>query len=333
MVSAALSAAVSVGLSVVVVASIAAPAVSSPGDQPPPAEAAPLRVAVTVPPQAWLVERLGGKDVEVVTVIGPGFSHETYQPSDREASAVLSCALYVRTGLSVENGPWFRAIERSPNVRIIDGRAGIAQRTLETPSELEEHGPPGSAGEHGTRDHDHPPAPGHAVGDHSACDHGGPDPHIWLSPVLLKQQAATIAHALSAARPDLANDVADRLRRVERELDALDTELRARLAPYAGRSILVFHPAWGYFTDAYGLKQIAIESEGRLPSDREVTTLQETARALGIRTLFVEPQIGGKAAQSLAKAIGAKVVVLDPMARDVPTNLRLVAEKIAESLQ
>jgi zinc transport system substrate-binding protein len=118
---------------------------------------------------------------------------------------------------------------------------------------------------------------------------------------------------------------------VTRELALLDRELAAILAPHRGRSFFVFHPTWGYFAHDYGLRQVAIEQEGNPPTDRELTRLQERARAARIRTLFVQPQIAGRGAEAVAAAVGATVVRLDPLAVDVPANLRSVARRLAES--
>lgn len=112
---------------------------------------------------------------------------------------------------------------------------------------------------------------------------------------------------------------------------ALDSELTTTLEPIAGSAFFVFHPAWGYFADAYGLEQVAIESEGKEPSEAELTRLARLARQRGIRTVFVQPQISGSAARAVAHAVGAELEVLDPLERDVAANLRRVATRLVAS--
>lgn len=156
---------------------------------------------------------------------------------------------------------------------------------------------------------------------------------MWLSPPLLKRQAETIASALAEARPDLAPAIGERLAALTNELDSLHAELSTRLAPLKGRTIMVFHPSWGYFTDAYGLRQLAIEHEGQPPSDAEITRLRQVARECDVRLVAVEPQIDSRAARAIARSLGARVVSFDPIAADVPANLRHVADVLLESMQ
>ena len=263
----------------------------------------PLRVAVTVPPQAWLVERIGGEAVEVLVMVGAGESPATFQPSDAQVTALSRVALYFRIGVPAERGPWFQALRANDEHRIVDLRDGLAMRPMSR---------------HGHRHGDHGPDRAH--------DSGGLDPHVWLSPRRLLMMAEKVVRELAAADPDRRPVYEAAGARLVAELEALDTELQNRLVPLAGTSFIVFHPAWGYFADDYGLRQIAIEIEGKEPSEIEMTRLAREARELGARAIFVQPQITGRSARSIAAAVGAKVVTIDPLAEDVVENLRQVAE-------
>ena len=101
--------------------------------------------------------------------------------------------------------------------------------------------------------------------------------------------------------------------------------------PLRSRRFMVFHPAWGYFADTYGLTQIAIEQEGKEPGARALTALIEQARAKQVRVIFVQPQFNRKTAQRLAAAIGGRVEPIDPLAENYIDNLRRVARLIAEA--
>lgn len=274
------------------------------------AASTPVRVAVTIPPQAWLVEAVGGERVEVATLVGPGESAETYQPTDAEVSRALGAGLYFRIGAPAERGGWFRALERSGSVRIVDLRDGVEPLPA------------------GAEAHAHAHAHGHGGLD---GDGEGGDPHVWLSPRRLATQARTIAAALASADPAGAPAYASGLRRVEADLAELDRDLSARLAPFAGRELFVFHPSWEYFAADYGLRQVAIEREGKEPTDAELTRVLASALELRPRTIFVQPQIPGRSAEAVARAVGARVETLDPLAADVPANLRGVAERLVRS--
>ena len=158
------------------------------------------------------------------------------------------------------------------------------------------------------------------------------DPHIWLSPGCVRVIAPKIAAALSDLLPARRPEIERSLRELLVDVDALDTEIHALLDPYAGGRILVFHPAWSYFTKEYGLEQIAIESEHKEPSPHELADLIDEARGAGFQVIFVQPQLSRRSAELVASELNAEVVVLDPLARDWLSNMRYVAETIEEGL-
>ena len=158
------------------------------------------------------------------------------------------------------------------------------------------------------------------------------DPHIWLSPGCVRAIAPKIAGALSDLLPERRVDLERKLEELLMDVDELDAEIHALLDPYAGRQILVFHPAWSYFTREYGLQQVAIESEHKEPSPHELTRLIDEARRSGFQVVFVQPQLSRRSAELVASELNAEVVVLDPLARDWLSNMRHVAETIEECL-
>jgi zinc transport system substrate-binding protein len=283
-------------------------------------------VAVSIQPQIWLVERIAGELVEVVALLSPGDSPATYQPTDTQISRVLQASVYFRIGVPFEEGEWFRAITSSGRIRIADIREGIELRVMEAGHDHEEDPAAPSpeqpvGGVEPEHEHEH---------DHSA---GGLDPHIWLSPRLLKIQAANIERVLTELYPGQGDTFRANRIALDAELEALDAELREQLAPVRGRAIFLFHPSWGYFADDYGLHQVPIEIDGKEPSDAELTRFQTTARNEGVRVIFIQPQITSRTAEILAEALGAEVGILDPLARDVAANLRAAAALLAGALR
>ncbi|MCL4236437.1 MAG: zinc ABC transporter substrate-binding protein, partial [Deltaproteobacteria bacterium] len=158
------------------------------------------------------------------------------------------------------------------------------------------------------------------------------DAHIWMDPRRMKVVAANMAAAMSDADPDGAKTYASGLAALHRELEDLDASIRARLAPHTGKRIYVFHAAYGYFCDAYGLHQVALEEDGKEPSPRRLAELVDRAKADGVTTVFSEPQSSEKSARALAASIGAKVVTLDPLGEDYSANMKRIAEAIAAAL-
>ncbi len=269
-----------------------------------------LTVAVSIPPQAWLVEQIGGEFVNIITMIQPGESPVTYQPTDIQISRVMRASAYIRIGVPFENGPWYRSLTRGGDFQVIDAREGITLRSMQ---------------------HHH----------HENCSssedpfhtHHDRDPHIWLSPKLLKVQAETVTQVLCDLAPLHTESFRNNQAQLTKRIDETDAAITAILTPLTKRTFFVFHPAWGYFADAYDLEQIAIEIQGKQPTDHELTQLQQRAEELGIQVIFVQPQISSKAADAVAMAIGGRVENLDPLVPDVLENLISVAKKIADSYE
>ncbi len=99
-----------------------------------------------------------------------------------------------------------------------------------------------------------------------------------------------------------------------------------------GLRFMVFHPSWGYFAHAYGLKQVPIEIEGKDPKPAELQELIEHARNEGVKVIFAQPQFSDKSARLVAKEIGGQVVFADPLAEDWMSNLMAVANKFKAAL-
>ncbi len=176
-------------------------------------------------------------------------------------------------------------------------------------------------------------APGLPVVDASAgLESREGDPHVWVAPRHVERLAIQVESALEKILPEHRDTLQANLAAFRTEIDVLDQEIRATLADKRGREFLVFHPAWGYFANAYGLEQLAIEHENKEPDPRELEALIEQARADGIQVVFVQPQFDPAAARTVANEIGARVEPLDALAYDWAANLRRAARALDEGL-
>ncbi len=269
----------------------------------------PLHVFVSVPPHAYLVERIGGDEVKVEELVPAGQDPHTFEPTPSQVVALARARLFFQVGMPFERRLVARIAASHAGLEVVDTRAGI--ELLEGVCTICAEGQP-----HGTPHH----------------HHGEPDPHIWLSPPLLKAQATTIADALCRVDPDRAASYRRNLAALIEELDDLDGRIGAELEPYRGRAFYVFHPAFGYFAAAYGLRQEAVEVEGKNPTPRQLRELIRRAQADGVEVLFVQPQFDTSAAEVVAEAIGGRVEKLDDLAPDLTANLERIAERIASSM-
>jgi zinc transport system substrate-binding protein len=156
---------------------------------------------------------------------------------------------------------------------------------------------------------------------------------VWLSPPLVKIQARAILEALVAVDPDHRDVYETNWRGFVARLEALDRRLRQTFAGRRGMRFMVFHPAWGYFADAYGLQQVPIELEGKAPKPARLRELVEIARRHDIRVIFVQPQFSRRSAELVAREIGARVVTADPLPADWFANMIAVAARFESALR
>ncbi|MFM1843412.1 MAG: Zinc transporter, periplasmic-binding protein ZnuA [Cyanobacteriota bacterium] len=286
-----------------------------------------LDVTVTIPPQQYFVEKIGGDRLNV-NVFVPGTSDpHTYEPKPQQLQALSETEAYILVGLGFEN-PWLdRLKSANADMVLIDSSQGIDPLLMDT----HDHGDHG----HGHGDHGH--------GDHSHADdsktQSSPgadkqpsttDPHIWLSPTLVKQQATTIAASLSQLDPPNAEYYQANLKKFLTEIDQLDDQIQQNLTSVNPRKFIVFHPSWGYFAKDYNLEQIPIEVEGQEPSAKELGQLVDLAKNNRLQVIFSEPQFSPKNAEAIATEIQGRIETINPLAANWSENLINVSQKIRE---
>lgn len=301
-------------------------------------------VYVPVLPYEWLFERIGGEWIEVRSIVGEGDDCHDYSPSPRQLTRLAGANLIFSGDLGFE-GNFFvkmgdgisapKEISLLEGLDLLEGSCGICEH--EGHGEEEGHGEHHEHSDHA--EHAEKAAPkedGHEEGhghdddhEHAHHDHDHAelkDPHVWLSPKLLAQQATRIAGILKEHTVDEANPAIDEnLAALLTDLNAVDAELKEALAPIEGETFYVYHGAFAYFADAYGLEQKAIETTGRRPSPRQLGQIAEQAKKDEVKLIFVQPQFDQSSANSLAKTIGGDVAELDPLEKDVLSNLRTIA--------
>jgi len=271
-----------------------------------------VKVVVSIVPAAYFVERVGRPYVEVSVLVGQGQEPHTFEPTPRLMAKLADARLIFKMGFPFEQTLIKKIASTSKKAQVVDLQQGIKLRPV---TEEEEHG-------HGDADKN----------EHSH-EAGEMDQHTWLDPRLAKIQARTIADALIQTDPGHKDHYEKNLKEFQADLDAVHEQLTKALAPVRGKSFFVFHPAYGYFGDAYGLKQIAVQLGGKEPTAKQLARLMELAKAENVRVIFVQPQFSQKGAEVLARAIGAAVVPLDDLAPDYLKNLQEMAAKLDSALR
>ena len=256
-----------------------------------------IKVFVSILPQAYFVERVGGDRVDISVMVGPGQSPVTYEPRPRQMVELGKAKLFFRIGVPFED-VWMDRISRAhPEIKMIDTRRGVQLIPMKTHHRHEDT-------------------------QHAEGRRGRKDPHIWLSLKLVKIQAKNICDALISV-----DDVCGEYYR--ENLKAFNDDLKG----LGARKFMVFHPAWGYFARDYGLDQIPVEIGGKDPGAKELANLIEEAKNDGIKIIFVQKQFSEKSAEAIAAAIKGRIIQIDPLARDYLNNIKMIADTFCRVIQ
>jgi len=278
------------------------------------AEAAITRVFVSIAPQKYFVQKIGGDLVRVAVLVPAGSDPHTYEPKPKQMAELSKCVVYFAIGIDFEKAWLPRISGTNPTMRIVHTDAGIKKITM--------------TGHH----HDTASTHGHsgtALSGHEKF----PDTHIWLSPSLVKIQAGHILRALIDIDPQNRLQYKTNYTAFLKEIDTLDAEMKNLFAHRKGNRFMAFHPSWGYFARDYGLEQISIEIEGKEPKPMQLKIIIENARKEGIRVVFVQPQFSERSAVMISREIKGKVVYVDPLAENWAENLREIVREFVAAVR
>lgn len=247
-------------------------------------------VVATIFPLADLVRHIGGEEIQAVTLLPAGASPHTFEPTPREMKAVSQASLFVSVGAGLD--VWGQQLLNATG-------AGVAEVVITDGLELL----PISAHDHHHDDEGH------------GKDLAG-DPHVWLDPVLVRDEIAPrLADEMSRLWPQWADVFHENLTELQAELARLDEELRGLAVSSAPPKFISFHSAWGYLAHRYGWEQVAsvLEYPGQEPSARWLKELTDLAVQEGVKFIIIEPQFNAQPANLLAQEIGGQVLMMDPL--------------------
>lgn len=267
----------------------------------------PLNVSVSIVPQKYFVERIGGDYVFVNVMVEPGASPATYEPKPEQLTALSKSVVYFSIGVPFEEAWIGRIASANEEILIIDTTDGIVRVPIDAHYKVE-------------------------LGGNPESDAEGRDPHIWLSPVLVKTQVQTIYNTLAELDPSNEVEYKANLENFLADIDLLEADITDTLEGIKCHKFMVFHPAWGYFGDDFELEMIPIEIGGQEPSAAELTNLINEAKDYDIQVIFAQPEFSTKDAETIAAEIGGEVLLISPLAPDWLENLYTVANTFAEIL-
>lgn len=257
-----------------------------------PLRAEPLRVLVSIPPQKYLVQRIGGERVEVRTMLQPGHAPETFEPSPRQIALLSGASLYFRAGVPFERS-WIEPLAAgNPALEIIDCCGELALQSRQD----------GNA---------------------------GGDPHVWVHPLNALQMAELMSRTLIRIDPANGGDYTANLEALRADLVRLHADIQGALHGRRTRYFIISHGSLGPFADAYGLVQIALEAGGHSAGPRQLAGIVRLARTEGIGTILVQKQFSLAPARTLAAELDAQLIEVDPLADDYIAGMRAIAAAVA----
>jgi zinc transport system substrate-binding protein len=265
------------------------------------------KVFVSILPQKFFVDKIGGDCVDVSVMVLPGSSPHSYEPRPSQMKELSKAGAYFSIGVEFETAwlPKFANMYKTMTIVRTDGSIEKLPTDSTEAAEM-------------LKTHDHGP---------------GLDPHIWLSPQLVKVQAESIYDALVKMDPEHEPVYTANFTALTGEISAVhDTICRLLMCDSPGKprkTFMVFHPSWAYFAREFGLRQLAIEIEGKEPGPRQLETVFNLARENDIRCIFVQPQFSRQSALAIARQLKARVLVADDLAYDWSGNIISVAKAIA----
>lgn len=255
---------------------------------------AAVEVVTTIFPLADIVNNLGAGRVKVMALLPPGASPHTFEPTVEQAKAVAKADLFIYVGGGLDD--WVIGLAEAENIPTLEIIEHLGEWVLEyNPVSLVEEA-------------DHNQSPDQ--------HHGHLDPHVWMDPILIKDFIAPlISEKLEAVDPASAAHFQSSLERFQLELEELHQEILTAVGKFTKKKFISYHSAWRYFARRYGLEEVAsIEAfPGKEPSAKWLAQLVDLAEDHEIDVLFVEPQLSKKTTEIIAREIGGKVLILDPL--------------------
>lgn len=251
---------------------------------------------VTIAPLKPIVESILGDDFEVVVLVPPGASPETFEPTPKQLQKVESARFVFGTGLLAFEQELLNRVAR--NEQIINLSQGI-----ETVSGCCSH-------------------------SHHHHSHGA-DPHVWCSPKSLIKMAENMHQAIAREMPD-STKYTERYNALNTKLLDLDKEVAEMCNNSSHKSFIIYHPALTYLARDYGLRQIAIENEGKEPSSKHLNHIIREARQDGVKHIFYQSEFPASSVEVICSDVGATAVEINPLDENIIDNIRHITTLITK---
>ncbi len=261
-------------------------------------------VSVSIQPLKYFVDRLSGEMLEVNVMVPSGASHATYSPTTGQLQKLSDSGIYFRIGhLGYEEAFLHRLTELSPGMQVLNLSAEV---------ELIRGEP---------LDH----------GDH--VHEGGIDPHIWMSPAVMRNLLPAMRDAIMDEYPELEETVRANYHNLYSQISELHNQWEALSGQLTHNSFMIFHPALTYLARDYGFTQIPVERDGKEPSPATLRRIIDIAGTRNIPVIFIQQEFDVRSAQLISEESGAELVQINPLAYNWQDEMEQLLEVFKNHLQ
>ncbi|MDD4844234.1 MAG: zinc ABC transporter substrate-binding protein [Anaerotignum sp.] len=255
-------------------------------------------VAVSIVPEETFVKAVCGDMADVVVMVPPGSSPGNYEPTPKEMEQFSNAQLYFSIGVPTEEANIMPKATEIEGMKIVSLQDAVSQ--VYPDREI---------------------APGER------------DPHIWLSPKRAIVMVQAIAGEMAEIDPANKAQYDENAQAYIEQLEDLDGEIQTALEGVQNKKFIVFHPAFGYLADDYGLQMYALEEDGKEATPQSLQDMIDLAKQENIKAIFYQAEISSTQAEAFAEEIGGKTVQLAPLAANYIENLKNMAEVMSEVMQ
>ncbi|PCI75544.1 hypothetical protein COB21_05555 [Candidatus Aerophobetes bacterium] len=266
-------------------------------------------VAVSIPPYTSLVKAIAGDSVHVVSVIGEKQNPHLSQSTFKQVDSIDKASLWIGIGESYEPKILRVLKKTSPNMHIL---------------QMNKHFPL-------MRSEDDPLLPVSNSHGHGHA-HSEMDPHFFLSPRFLSQEATLIKDALIAIVPSQEIVFQENFEKLNKKITHLNQKLHSQLGRVRGKGVLVSHSALGYFCYDFGLKQYALESHGKPLLPKTLDHILSHIPQDRILCAFTFIDHNNKALLEVANIMQVQTYEINPMAEDLLATIDKIGDDLDNSL-
>jgi len=265
-------------------------------------------ITVSLIPQEWFVTRIAGDKVNISTLLSTGQNPHNYELSPRQIAELASSKAWILSGTEFEISLEPKIRNMYPKLSIVNGVQGVKFRTLENHSDDDDDG------------------------EYDRHHISNIDRHMWLGLAPAKIMATHIKNTLINIDSANTQFYQENYEKLIDEIEKDFTILKEELAPLKGKTVFVYHPSFGYFLDEFGIIQSAIETGGKEPGPQTLASIIDHAKEENAVAIFVQAQFPIESARTIAQAINAEVVLLDPLSRNWLENIHIMGNALKKAL-